>query len=35
VQGQTPVFGVAVPYAFAHVLLTVFGPIIVGLTVVD
>lgn len=33
-QSQTPVLGVAVPYAIANVVLTVLGPIIVGLTVV-
>ena len=33
-QSQTPVLGVAVPYAIANVLLTVLGPIIVGLTFV-
>ena len=31
-QSQTPVLGVAVPYAVANVILTVLGPIIVGLT---
>jgi AspT/YidE/YbjL antiporter-like protein len=31
-QSQTPVLGVAVPYAVANVALTVLGPIIVGLT---
>ena len=31
-QSQTPVLGVAVPYAVANVVLTVLGPIIVGLT---
>lgn len=31
-QSQTPVLGVAVPYAIANVLLTVLGPLIVGLT---
>lgn len=31
-QSQTPVLGVAVPYAIANVVLTVLGPIIVGLT---
>src|SRR5262245_27863608 len=31
-ESQTPVLGVAVPYAIANVLLTVLGPIIVGLT---
>ena len=34
-ESQTPVLGVAVPYAIANVVLTVLGPIIVGLTVVD
>jgi AspT/YidE/YbjL antiporter-like protein len=34
-ESQTPVLGVAVPYAIANVLLTVLGPIIVGLTVID
>ena len=34
-QSQTPVLGVAVPYAIANVLLTVLGPIIVGLIVVS
>jgi putative transport protein len=29
---QTPVLGVAVPYAIANVFLTVLGPIIVGVT---
>jgi len=33
-ESQTPVLGVAVPYAVANVVLTVFGPIIVGLTFV-
>jgi AspT/YidE/YbjL antiporter-like protein len=33
-ESQTPVLGVAVPYAIANVLLTVLGPIIVGLTFV-
>jgi AspT/YidE/YbjL antiporter-like protein len=33
-ESQTPVLGVAVPYAIANVVLTVLGPIIVGLTVV-
>jgi putative transport protein len=32
-ESQTPVLGVAVPYAVANVILTVLGPIIVGLTV--
>jgi hypothetical protein len=31
-KSQTPVLGVAVPYAIANVLLTVLGPIIVALT---
>lgn len=31
-ESQTPVFGVAVPYAIANVVLTAFGPIIVALT---
>ena len=30
-ESQTPVLGVAVPYAVANVMLTVLGPIIVGL----
>jgi putative transport protein len=34
-ESQTPVLGVAVPYAMANVLLTVLGPIIVGLTVAN
>jgi len=29
---QTPVLGVAVPYAIANILMTVLGHIIVGLT---
>jgi aspartate-alanine antiporter len=33
-ESQTPVLGVAVPYAIANVFLTVLGPIIVGLTLV-
>jgi aspartate-alanine antiporter len=33
-ESQTPVLGVAVPYAVANVVLTVLGPIIVGLTFV-
>jgi len=33
-ESQTPVLGVAVPYAVANVILTVLGPIIVGLTFV-
>ena len=33
-RSQTPVLGVAVPYAIANVVLTVLGPIIVGLTFV-
>ncbi len=32
-ESQTPVLGVAVPYAVANVILTVLGPLIVGLTV--
>jgi putative transport protein len=31
-ESQTPVLGVAVPYAVANVVLTVLGPLIVGLT---
>jgi AspT/YidE/YbjL antiporter-like protein len=31
-ESQTPVLGVAVPYAIANIVLTVLGPIIVGLT---
>ena len=31
-QSQTPVLGVAVPYAVANVVLTMLGPIIVGIT---
>jgi putative transport protein len=31
-ESQTPVLGVAVPYAVANVILTVLGPLIVGLT---
>ena len=31
-QSQTPVLGVAVPYAVANVFLTMLGPIIVGIT---
>jgi uncharacterized transporter YbjL len=31
-ESQTPVLGVAVPYAIANVFLTMLGPIIVGLT---
>jgi aspartate-alanine antiporter len=31
-RSQTPVLGVAVPYAVSNVVLTVLGPIIVGLT---
>jgi putative transport protein len=34
-QSQTPVLGVAVPYAIANVFLTMLGPIIVGLVVVS
>jgi putative transport protein len=33
-QSQTPVLGVAVPYAVANVVLTVLGPVIVGFTFV-
>ena len=33
-ESQTPVLGVAVPYAIANVVLTVLGPIIVALTFV-
>jgi putative transport protein len=33
-ESQTPVLGVAVPYAVANVMLTVLGPVIVGLTFV-
>jgi AspT/YidE/YbjL antiporter-like protein len=33
-ESQTPVLGVAVPYAIANVVLTVLGPIIIGLTFV-
>jgi AspT/YidE/YbjL antiporter-like protein len=31
-ESQTPLLGVAVPYAIANVVLTVLGPVIVGLT---
>jgi AspT/YidE/YbjL antiporter-like protein len=31
-ESQTPVLGVAVPYAVANVVLTILGPIIVGVT---
>jgi putative transport protein len=31
-ESQTPVLGVAVPYAVANMLLTVLGPLVVGLT---
>jgi uncharacterized transporter YbjL len=31
-KSQTPVLGVAVPYAMSNVVLTVLGPIIVALT---
>ncbi len=31
-ESQTPVLGVAVPYAIANVVLTILGPIIVGVT---
>ena len=34
-ESQTPVLGVAVPYAIANVVLTVLGPIIVGVTLAD
>jgi aspartate-alanine antiporter len=34
-ESQTPVLGVAVPYAIANVVLTVLGPIIIGLTLVS
>jgi aspartate-alanine antiporter len=34
-ESQTPVLGVAVPYAIANVVLTVLGPIIVGVTFAD
>jgi uncharacterized transporter YbjL len=33
-ESQTPVLGVAVPYAIANVVLTVLGPIIVAVTLV-
>jgi AspT/YidE/YbjL antiporter-like protein len=33
-RSKTPVLGVAVPYAVANVVLTLLGPIIVGLTFV-
>ena len=33
-ESQSPVLGVAVPYAIANVVLTVLGPVIVGLTFV-
>ncbi len=33
-ESQTPVLGVAVPYAIANIVLTVLGPIIVGVTYV-
>lgn len=32
-ESQTPVLGVAVPYAVANVILTVLGPVIIGLTI--
>jgi putative transport protein len=32
-ESQTPVLGVAVPYAVGNVLLTMLGPLIVTLTV--
>ena len=31
-ESQTPVLGVAVPYAMANVVLTILGPVIVGIT---
>ena len=31
-ESQTPILGVAVPYAMANVVLTILGPIIVGVT---
>jgi putative transport protein len=34
-QSQTPVLGVAVPYAISNVVLTVLGPIVVGLTFIN
>jgi putative transport protein len=34
-ESQTPVLGVAVPYAVGNVLLTMLGPLIVTLTVVS
>jgi AspT/YidE/YbjL antiporter-like protein len=34
-ESQTPVLGVAVPYAIANVVLTVLGPVIVGITFAD
>jgi putative transport protein len=34
-ESQTPVLSVAVPYAIANGVLTVLGPIIVGVTFVD
>jgi hypothetical protein len=34
VESQTPVLGVAVPYAVGNVVLTVLGPIIVACTFV-
>jgi putative transport protein len=33
-ESQTPVLGVAVPYAVANVLLTMLGPIIVGVVAI-
>jgi uncharacterized transporter YbjL len=33
-HSQTPVLGVAVPYAISNVFLTMLGPIIVGITFV-
>jgi AspT/YidE/YbjL antiporter-like protein len=34
-ESQTPVLGVAVPYAIANVVLTMLGPIIIGITAVN
>ena len=34
-ESQTPVLGVAVPYAVGNVLLTILGPLIVTLTFVQ
>jgi putative transport protein len=33
-ESQTPILGVAAPYAVANVILSVLGPIIIGLTFV-